>query len=377
MFFGGPPDIERLKASKNIGGLIKALSNRDQSVVSKAAAALADLGDPAAVEPLIAVFDKKQGPLLPIVKALGSFVRDSRTLRPLVTAATLNQAVDVREAAADSLAKLDKMELVQEDIATSLEVMHRNLFVIPLFAAGQGWDALDVTMSRLKDESGFRVTGLALLDRLCGAEAARSLTSSFQRDSRTAYRRTAHTLAEVIDGSAVGRLNAALQDSDEDVRDFAAMVLLELQNPLAAKLVSNDEGMFLEGLREAVAAAEAGRREGIEAMREAIRVRSGKPEVTFYEAGVVSTVGSERYDEPQLDILALAAGGALLEDPHHAGDLLSAVMFSSSEAGLGELVEDVFALGGPDQGYALQLLYHELRSTARSNLGETQGQVEP
>lgn len=57
-FFGlfGPPDVQKLKANRDIDGLIKALDyEKDLSVRSAAADALGKTGDAPAVEPLITV----------------------------------------------------------------------------------------------------------------------------------------------------------------------------------------------------------------------------------------------------------------------------------------------------------------------------------
>lgn len=368
MLFGGPPDIEKLKASRNVAGLIKALAHRDQSVASRAAAALADLGDAAAVEPLMAALDRENGPHLAAVKALGTFLADPRTLRPLVSAGLLDKAPDVRQTATDYLAKLGSVEPVREEIAKRLRNLQEHLIVTPALVTRMGFDVVEMTLSTLKTEAGLRAAAGALLSKLAGAEVAGPVLATFKANAHDAQRRAAHELAKLIDRSAVEKLNAALKDENEDVRGFAAMVLLELNNPLVAKLVSNYEPLFLDGLREAVTSADAGNYDGVKALREAIRVRSGKPDVTFYEAGIVSTVGFDRYTEARPKIVALAARRALLEDPYGAGDLVSAAMFSSAAGDLEDLVRDVFAVGGADQGYAFQLLYNELRSTARFKL---------
>jgi len=53
--FGGPPNIEKLKAKRNIRDLIKALSyTSDRDVQSAASAALAEIGQTEPIEGLIA-----------------------------------------------------------------------------------------------------------------------------------------------------------------------------------------------------------------------------------------------------------------------------------------------------------------------------------
>ncbi len=54
MWLFGPPDVEKLKARKNVKGLIKALRYEDDSDMRESAAvALGEIGDARAVEPLV------------------------------------------------------------------------------------------------------------------------------------------------------------------------------------------------------------------------------------------------------------------------------------------------------------------------------------
>jgi len=56
----GPPNVDKLKAKNNVKGLIKALGyEKDQHVREAAAGALSQIGDPQAVEPLIAALKDK------------------------------------------------------------------------------------------------------------------------------------------------------------------------------------------------------------------------------------------------------------------------------------------------------------------------------
>lgn len=49
----GKPNVEKLKGRRDIPGLAQALNHSDENVAKDAARALATLGDPAALEPLI------------------------------------------------------------------------------------------------------------------------------------------------------------------------------------------------------------------------------------------------------------------------------------------------------------------------------------
>jgi hypothetical protein len=138
-------------------------------------------------------------------------------------------------------------------------------------------------------------------------------------------------------------------------------------NTLVQKLISNDDPIFLAGLREAVTRADSGDYEAVKAMREAMTVRSGKPQVSFYEAGIVITNGADRYIEARPKILDLAKRRALLDDPQHSGNLVSAFVVLSDRDALRSLLHEIYEVGGPSEGYAFQLLFNELRSSARFN----------
>jgi HEAT repeat protein len=58
--FGGPPNVGKLKAKRNIKGLINALGyKKDWGIRRDAAEALRQIGDARAVEPLIAALKDK------------------------------------------------------------------------------------------------------------------------------------------------------------------------------------------------------------------------------------------------------------------------------------------------------------------------------
>lgn len=80
----GPPNIEKLKARKDITGLIKALGyKKDQHVRISAAHALGEIGDPLAVEPLIDFLWDERSTAESAIYALGS-IRDRYAVDPLV-----------------------------------------------------------------------------------------------------------------------------------------------------------------------------------------------------------------------------------------------------------------------------------------------------
>lgn len=100
----GGSDIEKLKNSEDIDGLIKALNNFD--VMMDAAEALADIGPPA-VEPLIEALEHENGyyTRMSAAYALG-LIGDSHVVEPLIAAHFFNDLLQSAEPLLDSAFEL-------------------------------------------------------------------------------------------------------------------------------------------------------------------------------------------------------------------------------------------------------------------------------
>ena len=102
MFLFGPPNVEKMKARRDVNGLIRALGyKKDEYVRNAAARALGEIKDPRAVEPLIAALKGEYRGACKAAYALGE-IKDPRAVEPLI-AALKDQNSDVREAAAKAL----------------------------------------------------------------------------------------------------------------------------------------------------------------------------------------------------------------------------------------------------------------------------------
>ena len=133
---------------------------------------------------------------------------------------------------------------------------------------------------------------------------------------------------------------------------------------IVQKLVSQNDTIFGEGQTE-VLAIPASDPLRLRAIREAIRIRSGKGEISFYEPnvdGLIVRNGEAMMDERAL-ILRLAARKSLLEDPQASGSLLIAFLALNGFEGVVELAHEVRDVGGLDQFQAYQLLYNQNRSS--------------
>lgn len=127
-----------------------------------------------------------------------------------------------------------------------------------------------------------------------------------------------------------------------------------------------DEATFLDALREATALAPKGDDLGVRALSEAIRRRCRKRKITFYSpsfGGLTVRLGEE-YMQAEERLLELAKSGKLLENPAATQNLISAALAVSQDGLLG-LVQTIFALAGPEQGYDFQLLFNHMHSSIK------------
>lgn len=113
----GPPNIEKLKAKRDVKGLIKALDYKEDLIIrSGAVVALGEIGDARAIEPLITLLNLDYLSVrLVAAEALGNF-RDPRTVGPLI-AALKDPESAVRRRAAEALGKIGDARAVKPLIA--------------------------------------------------------------------------------------------------------------------------------------------------------------------------------------------------------------------------------------------------------------------
>jgi HEAT repeat protein len=228
MFFGRPPDIEALKRVRDIPGLIKALSNRNTSISAGAAESLGETGDASVIEPLVEAYRRDNGPHRAVIKALGAFPGDQRTLIPLVSG-VLDHGPEVREEATKCLSRYGDMEAVAGEVARRIGVA-QDALVTYLHIGGQaGWDMLKV-LPYVREEASRRLLGADLLSRLVGAEAAQKTISACEDRGRLVYDKSTDLLVTYIlemphDSRLAPGILAAAEDKKEleDVRRYAAL----------------------------------------------------------------------------------------------------------------------------------------------------------
>jgi HEAT repeat protein len=197
----GPPNVEKLKARRDIAGLVKALAyKKDWNVRKAAAGALAKIGDARAVESLIA--------------------------------ALKDEAYYVRQTAAEALGKIGWKPEKSEAGA------------LYLIARGK-WDqcvkigapAVEPLIAALKDgDLDVRLGATAALAKI-GAPAVEPLIAAL-KDGDLDVRLGATAALAKIGAPAVEPLIAALKDGDWNVRQAAAGALGEIGAPAVEPLIA-------------------------------------------------------------------------------------------------------------------------------------------
>jgi HEAT repeat protein len=174
----GPPNIEKLKAKRDVNGLIKAMTYKRNDWVRKGAAiTLGDLGDRSAVEPLIAALDDPwYGVRQSAAQALGK-IGDPRAVDPLIQ--LIKKGKDnSREAAVTALGEIGDARAV-EVLGAALKDSDQKVHIAAIRALGKIYDsqALRLLVAELKrPEADLRMAAqMALVENFGVLKEARSL----------------------------------------------------------------------------------------------------------------------------------------------------------------------------------------------------------
>jgi len=245
----GPPNVEKMKASKNVQGLIKALGyQKDCNVRIAAAQALGEIGAPRAVGPLIAALKDENGyvrkaaaealveidalavePLIAALKGEKGYVRiaaakalgeigDSRAVEPLIFAVHKDRYV--REAATTAMGKIGDPRAVESLIA----VLKTGDMQVRKAAA----EALD-KIGWLPDEG---VNGVVYW-------IAKKEWDRCVHKDRYVREAAVKALGEIGDPRAVEPLISALKDNEWSVQTAAAEALVKIGAPSVELLITS------------------------------------------------------------------------------------------------------------------------------------------
>jgi HEAT repeat protein len=221
----GPPNIDKMKAKRDVQGLIKALSYlKDSSVRWNAASALGELGDSRAVEQLIAALrDESFVVRENVARALG-VIGDARAVEPLI-AALGHPSLSIRS---PSLPVIDIPSLpLRPSPAKERPILRDEYFSVRSAAAealGKIGDpqGIQPLISALNDENEWvRRAAAQALGEMGNPETVEPLTVALEDANKDVRVAIAEALGK-IGGPALGSLIIALKNEDFQVRQAAA-----------------------------------------------------------------------------------------------------------------------------------------------------------
>jgi len=248
----GPPNVQELKDSKDIKGLIKALREKDKYIRIQAIEALGEISDPTTVEPLIqALTDEDDGVRGSVANALGN-KKDPRVVEPLIEMLEDDNAV-TRWYAMESLGNIGDdravgplMHYILDDKASIALVKIGNASVEALIEALKDKNAsvrkraasilgdirdiraVEPLVSALDDADVFvRCTVAINLGRIGDERAVIPLINSL-KDEDGRVRIDSERALENIGEPAIEKLNQALEDENTDVSKVAKKIIEKL-----------------------------------------------------------------------------------------------------------------------------------------------------
>lgn len=300
-------DIEKMKANKDVEGLIEALKDRDENVQWRAERALVNIAEPA-VEPLIEYLGA--GASSVAAEALGK-IGDARAVGPL-TQALQAEGRTVVEKAAKALGEIGKPA-----VAPLIQALGDKAWLVRLGVAealGETGDtrAVEPLTRALKDKVWFvRRAAAGSLGKIGDTRAVESLIEALEDDKdRNVRLSVIWALGGIRDTRAVEPLIKALRYKDMTVRLEAIRVLGTMGDIRAVEPLIKALGH--EGLRrEAVKAlGEIGEPavepldRAVESFIQALKDEDKEWRVRVVAAGALGEIGDTRAVEPLIQALS-------------------------------------------------------------------------
>lgn len=248
----GPPNVEKMKSSGNVKGLVNALGyKKDQAIVQAASLALVEIG-PASVEPLIAALEDKD-------KAVCQAANETLTrlgepaIEPLISAL---KHYAIREVAAEVLSKIGEPaigtaieHLITEFLGENADISDAANALVEI-----GAPSVERLAAVLMNKGAKKVCKIANAMILCKAFNMNIIphhadllkkVADIMNDGFNLRGIAAGVLGEIGDPQAVESLISTLKDEDEFVRWAAAGALFAIGDdraldPLVANLTDAD-----------------------------------------------------------------------------------------------------------------------------------------
>jgi HEAT repeat protein len=246
MGFFGPPNINRLKARRNIEGLIKALEYpKDNQVRIKAARALGELGDMRAVEPITQALKYYVSSDLQVAAAgalgqIGARQSDSalrgRVIAPLC-AALKDIGHEGRQAAAAAL-EMTGWHPGQDELGAFYWATKREWSKCIQIGA----PAVKPLIAEIKDYySGGTLSKEAAiaLGQIADPSALEALTAATHDESVLVRRGAVAALGQIADPRVCTALVKLLVDTDKETSTLAASALVKIGAPAVESLITD------------------------------------------------------------------------------------------------------------------------------------------
>jgi HEAT repeat protein len=244
LFGSSKPDVERMKADRDVEGLIKALGyGKDSNVRSEAAMALGGLFDGRIVNALAgALADEDANVRMDVVQALGR-LRDPRAPDALAIAIK-DPDPGVRSMALKILISYIHSLKVEPDVdglVRAIAIEDHYIRLNAISALGEVGDERAVAVlvdASLKDPYyPVRFEAAEALRKIKDKRAVDLLIKALKDQDATARYRAAETLGKIGDLRAMNALSAALDDQDGSVRYAAMCSLGKIGDPRVMNMI--------------------------------------------------------------------------------------------------------------------------------------------
>jgi HEAT repeat protein len=305
---GSPVEETRRIAMRRLGAIwglpeVSRLAEQDGAQRWRAAAALGDLGDLRAVQPLIAALgDQESRVRWRAAGALGD-LGDLRAVEPLI-AALRDRNRWVRWRAAEVLGDLGDPRAFEPLLAAlgDQNVQERSVAARALGQLG-GRRAVEPLIRALRDGHwNVRRRAAEALGRLGDPRAVEPLIDALEDGNPFVRRAAAQALGQLGDPRALERLRDALQCEDGGMRMMAAQALGQLGEPAPAPLIAAlQDGDSKARIGAAQALACFGDARGVELLIDALEY--AHPDVRTVAVGALGQLGDPRTVKPLIDAL--------------------------------------------------------------------------
>lgn len=246
----GPPDVNELKAKRNVKGLIKALRYRKSVHIRETAAKiLGEIKDIEAVRPLIRKLkDSESAVRVAAAWALGT-IEDTRAVQPLIMALSDSDS-NLRREAASALGRIQNDQAI-EPLVTALRDSDSDVrwrAERALAGMNSPW-VVELLIRALTDSDSYiRCRAAKLLGELKDVTAVEGVIMALNDVDNNVRREAARALSKIGSTQAVEPLIVAVKDSDTHVRKDAAEALgqigdIRAAGPLIEALKSSDKDL--------------------------------------------------------------------------------------------------------------------------------------